>query len=121
MSDQRHFQRVLFEHEATITIDGITYETEIIDLSLNGALINKPNNWSIDEEDCELRGELRFSLAEDLPDIVMQISLAHQTMLYLGLKCELIDVDAVSMLRRIIELNSHDPELLQRDLTALAH
>lgn len=122
MNEQRQFHRVLFEHGASLTMNNVTYTTEIIDLSLKGALIAKPDDWSIDADTSEvLHGELRFSLAPDESEIVMQVVLAHQTMLYLGLKCELVDVDSATMLRRIIELNSSDPSLLQRDLSALVH
>lgn len=122
MTEQRQFHRILFEHEASLEVNGVTYQTHIIDLSLKGALAAKPDDWSIDEDTSqEISGTLSFSLAPDEPRIVMQVSLAHQTMLYLGLKCDLIDVDSASMLRRIIELNASDASLLQRDISALIH
>ncbi|MCK6410655.1 MAG: PilZ domain-containing protein, partial [Thauera sp.] len=37
----------------------------------------------------------------------------------IGLACRAIDLDSVTVLRRLIELNLGDPTLLERDLHAL--
>ncbi len=37
----------------------------------------------------------------------------------LGLRCEDIDVDSITCLRRLVELNLGEPELLERELSAL--
>lgn len=120
MAEQRQFHRVLFKHEALLTINGAEFTTQILDLSLKGALVEKPDTWEI-EEATGVTGELRFELAPDEPSIVMNVSLAHQSMLYLGLQCDLIDVDSATLLRRIVELNSSDRSLLQRDISKLIH
>jgi len=36
-----------------------------------------------------------------------------------GIRCESIDLDSISHLRRLVELNLGDPELLNRELSAL--
>jgi hypothetical protein len=36
-----------------------------------------------------------------------------------GLRCDRLDVDSMSHLRRLVELNLGDPALLERDLQSL--
>ena len=58
-----------------------------------------------------------------LPDsdieLKMEAAIVHKTPEHLGLKCTHIDVDSITHLRRIIELNIGDAELLDRELTSL--
>jgi hypothetical protein len=38
---------------------------------------------------------------------------------HVGLRCESIDLDSITHLRRLVELNSGDPGLLDRELGSL--
>ena len=49
----------------------------------------------------------------------MDVWVAHEENKELGLKCKDIDVDSITHLRRLIELNLGDPDLLERELSAL--
>ena len=46
-------------------------------------------------------------------------TVAHREGRRAGLACQSIDVDSVTHLRRLVELNAGDPDLLQRELSAL--
>ena len=49
----------------------------------------------------------------------MQTRLAHHENEVFGLRCVDIDLDSMTHLRRLIELNSEDDNPLQRELSAL--
>ena len=38
-----------------------------------------------------------------------------------GYRCEHIDLDSISHLRRLVELNLGDPDILDRELSELSH
>jgi len=49
----------------------------------------------------------------------MLTRLAHIRNNNVGLRCEYIDIDSITYLRRLVELNLGDAELLERELVAL--
>ena len=51
--------------------------------------------------------------------IRMTVTVMHVHADRIGLHCEHIDIDSVTHLRRLIELNLGDPELLERELSGL--
>jgi hypothetical protein len=51
--------------------------------------------------------------------IKMQVRLTHEDNGQLGFVCQHIDLDSISHLRRLIELNLGDEEELHRELAAL--
>lgn len=52
-------------------------------------------------------------------DVQMRVRLTHEDPSQLGFVCEHIDLDSISHLRRLIELNVGDQEELERELGAL--
>lgn len=61
---------------------------------------------------------LTLSLDDD-SQISMQVTLAHTLATRLGLHCDHIDLDSISHLKRLVELNLGDPAQLQRELGLL--
>lgn len=114
--EQRHFRRVRFFSQAQLVADGKIYLTELLDLSLKGALVKKPTE-ALPTEITSLLLQLPFSDSSE--QLVMQVSIAHHHADYLGLHCEKIDIDSISHLRRLLELNLGDSELLSRELAEL--
>jgi len=113
--EQRQFSRIPFDVPATLALGGQVWETSLIDISLHGALIQAPQNFAPDPgQDYRLAVHL-----EGGPDICMEVWVAHQENKVLGLKCKDIDVDSITHLRRLVELNLGDPDLLERELSAL--
>ena len=51
--------------------------------------------------------------------IAMKATCAHIEGDRIGMLCEEIDMESISLLRRLVELNISDEALLQRDLEAL--
>jgi hypothetical protein len=113
--EQRQFSRIPFDVPVTLTRGEQVWETGLIDISLHGALIKAPPNFEADpEQDYRLAVHL-----EGGPDICMDVRVAHQEKEELGLRCKDIDVDSITHLRRLVELNLGDPELLERELSSL--
>lgn len=114
-ADNRHFHRILYAGEATLSCEKKTWNCKIIDLSLKGCLLGFELPW---QEDPEKLYTLTLKLSEDI-QIKMELSAAHIVENKVGFKCKHIDIDSISELRRLVELNLGSSDLLERDLLAL--
>jgi len=115
-NDNRHFHRIHFAEEATLSCEEQSWDCEIIDLSLKGCLLRFEHPW---EEDLEKLYTLTLQLSEDT-QIKMELTATHIVDNKVGFKCEHIDIDSISELRRLVELNLGNSALLERDLLALS-
>lgn len=113
---RRRFSRVGFKEPAVLELGGQSRPCTIEDISLKGALVgvhDSSTGFSPGDE-CLLA----LNLGND-EHIVMKARLVHIEAPMLGLHCTEIDLDSVTNLRRLIELNQTDPGALERDLHAL--
>jgi len=115
--DNRQFHRIFYTAEAVLNCDENTWHCEIIDLSLKGCLLRFECPW---EEDPEKLYTLTLQLSEQVK-IKMQLTPMHVVGNKVGLKCEHIDIDSISELRRLVELNLGNSTLLERDLLSLSN
>ncbi len=115
-TEQRIHHRVLFDTVASIHINASNMNTQLIDISLKGALIKKPSAWTAEVGDT---GQLRLVLSDNVSAISMDIKVAHVEDDHVGFHCEHIDIDSITHLRRLVELNLGDTELLEREFSAL--
>ena len=115
-SDQRKFTRIPFDVSVSLHFGEEHWESTLVDISLHGALIHTPENFE-PVPDALYRLDVHL---EGGPDIVMDVHVAHQEDENTGLRCDDIDVDSITHLRRLVELNLGDPELMERELSALA-
>jgi hypothetical protein len=89
---------------------------EVIDVSLNGALLQVPAGFPGRRgERCSL--DIRLEPSDDY--IRMVGELAHVEPGRVGVRREEIDLDSMAHLRRLVELNLGDPALLDREFDAL--
>ncbi len=96
---------------------GHVTEADLYDISLKGALIKVPEDWQGKAGDtCQIR----LSLGAEVT-ISMHGTITHIAGRRIGLHCDNIDIDSVTHLRRLVELNAGDPGLLDRELSALLH
>lgn len=114
-SERRRFRRIAFDAITTLAQNGREWPVQLLDLSLKGLLVQRPAHWHghSDEPfdvDVQLDKDTRVS---------MQVRLAHADHDQLGFVCEHIDLESISHLRRLIELNLGDPAELERELGAL--
>ncbi|MCP4982437.1 MAG: PilZ domain-containing protein [Gammaproteobacteria bacterium] len=114
--DKRRFSRVPFQSKVLVSNEGGKWVCQLIDISLKGILITLPANWTVEPGDL-----LRVELVLDPNDAIihMESTVAHIENDHVGLTCQHIDIDSISHLRRLVELNVGDPEILQRELSEL--
>lgn len=115
--DNRRFSRVLFSGPVQLKNADTAYTGQLQDLSLKGALLRL-------EKAAELRSgqhfQLQFQLNESGVDLYMDVTVAHLNGSCVGVRCDKIDIDSASHLRRLLELNLGDADLLSRELTELS-
>jgi hypothetical protein len=112
MDERRRFSRVLFDAKAQLIQGDMKWETKVHDISLNGALTEEPTQF--DPKDNFLM--LDFYLPESDIELQMEVELVYRSNNQLGLRCVHIDIDSISHLRRMVELNLGQSTLLNREL-----
>ncbi len=114
--NKRKFSRVPFQSKIQINSDDGNWSCELIDISLKGVLTTAPKHWSAALGD---RFQVKIILDSSEVSILMDASVAHIENDHIGLACEHIDIDSISHLRRLMELNVGDPDILERELSDL--
>lgn len=115
--DNRRFSRVSFKGVAHLDVGQQSLSTVVLDLSLQGALIKKPEHWP---QSLPAIMQLRIQLNDFPVEVTMTVSVAHESEQLVGLHCEKIDIESVQHLRRLLELNLGDADLLSRELCDLS-
>lgn len=118
-NERRHFQRVAFvttallvEHVGAL---GAVRRGDICDMSLNGVLFQAHDGW---RGELNERYQLRLELSDDVW-ICMDVTIVHLEGARMGLRCDQIDLDSITALRRVLELNADDEEEIEREMDAL--
>ncbi|MCG9712025.1 PilZ domain-containing protein [Shewanella insulae] len=112
MDERRQFSRIFFDVDATLTQDDKVWSTKLHDLSLNGALVELPQDFAPEQAPILLS----FTLEGSEVEVTMETQVIHRQDGQLGLECLHIDIDSISHLRRMLELNIGDASLLDREL-----
>ncbi|HOV57097.1 MAG TPA: PilZ domain-containing protein [Rhodanobacteraceae bacterium] len=114
-AERRRFHRFSFEGTVRLYSGTAMWETKLVDISLKGVLIERPLNWN-----GKVGGTYRMDLRINNSVIIsMGVTTAHIMPHRLGFKWEKIDLDSFAQLKRLVELNLGDPELLNRELSSL--
>lgn len=112
---RRAFTRIFFDAETVIMQGDHIWPVQLVDISLRGILIGVLPDQQIDHNSLV---EVSVHLGGGI-EIRMEARVANQRRDLLGLTCEHIDVDSMTHLRRLVELNMGDTSLLERELHAL--
>lgn len=117
--NRRRFSRVSFKSGATLSLpDNGECAVEILDLSLNGALVKPAASVYIEiGSQCTLR----LPLDGNGLAISMGTTVVHHGADFYGLVCRDIDIDSITNLRRLVALNLGDEELSEREFAQLVH
>ncbi len=114
--EKRRFGRIPFNANVLISQNGKEWRSKLFDISFKGLMIETPKGL-----DAAI-GE-RFHLEVIFTDsgslINGNTSVAYVGQSHIGLEIMQIDVESAGHLRRLVELNLGDQELLERELTAL--
>jgi PilZ domain len=115
--DRRRFKRIDFDARTTLSQGDSRWEVTLLDLSLKGLLVAKPDDWNGQANE---PFKVNVQLGPDAP-VNMDAELKHDNDGQLGFQCTHIDLDSISHLRRLVELNLGDEGELERELSALIH
>lgn len=113
--EKRQFHRVAHDARATLSAHGRAWSATVEDLSFKGCLLQMAEDWRIAPDQ-------PYHLSIHLTPLIkidMDVALAHQEGRHVGLRCQSIDIDSATELRRLLELNLADSGLLERDIHAL--
>ncbi|MFO7983742.1 MAG: PilZ domain-containing protein [Desulfuromonadales bacterium] len=115
MDSTRHFERIVFGTEVFLDVDGQCYREKLIDISLKGALISKGPSVPVSgSRECQLV----IPLSEDV-SMFFKSQQVHVEKSRMGLEFVEADPDSLAHLRRLLELNTGDPEEIERELQLL--
>ncbi|WLG44234.1 PilZ domain-containing protein [Pseudomonas sp. FP1740] len=114
-ADRRRFRRIAFDARTELSQGEFTWPVRLIDLSLKGLLVEKPEPWLGNREWHFL---VDIHLNDDVA-IKMDVQLTHDDHDQLGFVCKHISLESIERLRRLIEFNLGDPRELERELAAL--
>ncbi|MDR2165133.1 MAG: PilZ domain-containing protein [Zoogloeaceae bacterium] len=119
-AERRLFARIHFDATGYLSFLDREYAVDVLDISLKGAFVRlKAGAPPEPGQDCQLRIHL-----DDTEDVIYMNARAARvdtsTPGQVGLACVDIDLDSITHLRRIVELNLGDADLLHRELEHLA-
>ncbi|MCW8901089.1 MAG: PilZ domain-containing protein [Gammaproteobacteria bacterium] len=119
MTEHRRSYRIAFDSLVEFTSTDCRHICELIDISLQGALIAACSGATPDTgTPCQLKISLDDSAEIQ---IIMNGTVAHKIENRVGIHCESIDSDSMAHLRKLIEYNLGDVELVNRDFETLIH
>jgi hypothetical protein len=112
----RHFSRIPFHADVQLHLH-LAKEVQtahLLDISLKGALIEttQPIVNTYKGKICHMV----LILGKGGENITMEGKVIHHEGQLIGIECQHIDVDSMINLRRLVELNSGDEKLLEREL-----
>ena len=114
--NRRRFSRIQFHRAAELVLGTDRFPVEVIDISLNGALLEVPPGFpGRAGQPCSL--SIRLEPSESY--IRMIGEMAHVEPGRVGVRREEIDLESMAHLRRLVELNLGDASLLDREFDAL--
>lgn len=113
--NERAFTRIFFDAETVLTQGDNVLLVQLIDIAFKGILVRLLPGQQVDPEQPL---DASIHLGGDI-QICMNLSVANQREDMLGLRCNNIDLDSLTHLRRLVELNLGDISLLERELSAL--
>ncbi|WP_339511636.1 PilZ domain-containing protein [Pseudomonas sp. RL_15y_Pfl2_60] len=114
-TERRRFHRIAFDAPTEISQGAKRWEVKLHDVSLKGLMVERPAQWQADQQQLF---DVQINLSE-VAKVRMEVTLTRDDSGLLGFVCEHIDLESISHLRRLVELNLGDESMLERDLSAL--
>lgn len=113
--ERRRFTRIAFDAEAELRVGERRWMVQIEDISFKGVLLSHPAGF-----DAQLGDPLTLEawLDSDV-QLLLPLRLSRLGGDYLGCSCGAIDLESMTHLRRLVELNLGEESLLDRELEHL--
>jgi len=113
--ERRHYKRIPFIAEVLVRNGDRQWTCGLEDISLKGMLVLAPESVEPQQSEVYL---VELVLGEGAT-ISIQARISHITENHWGLQWENIDIDGLTHLRRLLELNMVDPAEMHRELAEL--
>jgi len=115
VASKRHFERVYFGTDVILHMGGHCYKEKLIDISLKGALISRRSSIPASGSD-ECR--LVIPLSDEV-EMFFRSQPVHVEKSRMGLEFIEANPETLAHLRRLLELNTGNPEEIERELHLL--
>ena len=115
--NQRQFTRVSFIAAADIKQGAHTWPTEILDISMKGMLVSLPPDIQLSVKQPIY---VRVHLGEDQQEIRFKVSIVHVGCAQVGFEINQLDLESMTHLRRLIELNLPEDSVVGKELDAFS-
>lgn len=112
-TERRRFTRINFDAKTELKNAESTYSIALVDVSFNGILVKSDTPLALEIGD---QVEATIHLLGDDIAIRTPATLAHRREQEYGFLIENLDIDSLTLLRRLVELNLGDETLLEREL-----
>ena len=114
MVERRNFHRVPFATKVEINCNEKKFHGELLDISLQGALINGKGALPLEKNDlCELS----INLLDSEVTMHFDVLLVHREQNRLGFKFIGEDIESMIHLRRLLELNIGSSETVDKEVS----
>lgn len=117
-TERRQFARVVFASGAELITTQEHLRCQVLDISLKGVLLQLPDGHK-PQAGMPCLVKMPLGGAEAGIVIAMAGELAHVEGAHAGVLCRSIDIESITHLRRLIEVNLGDPVASERELKAL--
>ena len=112
-TERRRFTRINFDAKTELKNATSTFSVALVDVSFNGILVKSDIPLALEIGD---QVEATIHLLGDDIAIRTPATLAHRREQEYGFLIENLDIDSLTLLRRLVELNLGDETLLEREL-----
>jgi hypothetical protein len=112
----RNYARIPFATEVLLHLHGKNVKVHLVDIALKGALVQTEAIDGVALHD-KCRLELPLDKVGDV--IAMSGIVVHLEGQHIGIECQDIDLTSLTHLRRLVELNTGDADLMNRELSHL--
>ena len=114
LNGQRRYSRIPFHSDIQLHLASAVQTVHLLDIALKGALVESGKPIAVTlGQDCSLL----LRLDGHAEKIEMKGRVVHQEGERIGIECRNMDVDSLTSLRRLLELNLGDAALVDRELS----
>lgn len=113
-SERRQFTRISFDANTVIRLNDTAYKVQLADISFKGLLLTSEDTLPLSTND-------NILVEVHLGDLTLEMPafLTHHENGHYGFRMEHLDIDTMTHLRRLVELNLGDETLFERELEQL--
>ncbi len=113
--EKRNFERVFLNKPVKFASEGKCWKTEMLDVSMKGILVKKPADYNY-KKGVKVHVEIKLG---EIERIRMNAHTSHCEEGRMGLTWDHIDSESFAHLRRLLELNIGDADMIKRELGEL--